>query len=238
VGVSVQPNFLYPRGAIFLCPERVKAIESRHPGAARFFLVHEYGHLFLQTRDEAAADQWAARQLAAVPSERVTLLAVLLHFVEEDERFDPAYGSGMDRALRIAEAARLPEREWPRPLVPYAKAKRDQSDSGTKLGLEAGQGYANAAQMLIYLDRKPVGFLSNVDEKKTLLLPSVGPGRHLLEAKEIWIFHVEEGGQKSEVARKLSAETEFEPHGKRPILRFRFDGESVAVSVVQGGDRR
>jgi len=91
VGVSIQPNLVYPRGAIFLCPERERQIDERHPGAARFFLVHEYGHLALHTREEAVADEWAAKQLAAIPSERGTLRSVLMHFVEQGRVFDPLY---------------------------------------------------------------------------------------------------------------------------------------------------
>ena len=28
VGVTIQPNFVYPHGAIFLCPERARTIEA------------------------------------------------------------------------------------------------------------------------------------------------------------------------------------------------------------------
>ena len=117
VGASVQPTVFYPKGAIFLCPERAREIDDRHPGASRFFLVHEYGHLAMRTREEAVADEWAARQLAALPGERSTLRAVLLHFVDEGALFDPLYGTGLDRALRVARAAGIGEREWPAPLV-------------------------------------------------------------------------------------------------------------------------
>src|SRR6478736_4379726 len=80
VGASVQPTVFYPKGAIFLCPERAREIDDRHPGASRFFLVHEYGHLAMRTREEAVADEWAARQLASVPAERGTLKAVIWYF--------------------------------------------------------------------------------------------------------------------------------------------------------------
>lgn len=232
VGASIQPNLVYPRGAIFLCPEREREIDRRHPSTSRFFLVHEYGHLALHTREEAVADEWAAKQLATIPSERGTLRSALMYFVEQGRVFDPLYGTGLDRGLRIAQAARLPQNQWPAELVAYAKSEVDKSASQTTLTLQMGQGYANTAQMTIVLDRKPLGFLSNVDEIKILKLPSLAPGRHLLEADQVWIYHVEAGVQKVEVARGLHAETEFEPGGRRLAVTFHFDGESVAIRVV------
>ena len=77
IGVAFQPTVFYPKGAIFLCPEREREIDARYPGASRFFLIHEYGHLAMRTREEAVADEWAAKQLAAVPAERSTLRAIL-----------------------------------------------------------------------------------------------------------------------------------------------------------------
>jgi len=232
VGASIQPNLVYPRGAIFLCPERESEIDRRHPGASRFFLVHEYGHLALHTREEAVADEWAAKQLAAIPAERGTLRSALMHFVEQGRIFDPLYGTGLDRGLRIAQAARLPQNEWPAALVAYAKSEADKSASRTTLTLQMGEGYANAAQMTIVLDRRPLGFLSNVDEINMLHLPFLPPGRHVLQAEQVWIFHVEAGVQKVEVARGLRAETEFEPGGRHLAITFQFDGESLAIRVA------
>jgi hypothetical protein len=232
VGASIQPNLVYPRGAIFLCPGREREIDRRHPGASRFFLVHEYGHLALHTREEAVADEWAAKQLGPIPAERGTLRSALMHFVEQGRTFDPLYGTGLDRGLRVARAARLPPKEWPAELVAYAKSEAAKSASRTTLTLQMGEGYANVAQMTIVLDRKPIGFLSNVDEIKTLQLPALPPGRHLLQAEQVWIYHVEAGAPKAEIARGLRAETEFEPGGKRLAVTFRFDGESLEIRVV------
>ena len=91
----------------------MRSIDAKHPGASRFFLVHEYGHLALHTENEAEADEWAAKQLAAVPRERETLRAVLQHFVDNPGVDDPLYGTGTARAFRIANAARLPTADWP-----------------------------------------------------------------------------------------------------------------------------
>ena len=194
VGVTVHPTVLYPKGAIFLCPEREQKIDALHPGASRFFLIHEYGHLAMRTREEAVADEWAAKQLAAVPAERNTLRAVLLHFVDQGTFFDPLYGTGFDRALRIARAAGIPEREWPVPLAAFAKSAENRTATGSVLTLRTADGYTNAAQMIVYLDRQPVGFLSNVDEDKPLELPKLAPGRHVVEAVQVWLYHREASG--------------------------------------------
>ena len=146
IGVAVQPTVFYPNGAIFLCPEREQEIDARHPGASRFFLIHEYGHLAMRTREEAVADEWAAKQLAAVPAERGTLRAVLLTFRRSGAFFDPLYGTGFDRALRIARAAGIAEREWPAPLVAYAKSLEAKTANGTVLTLRtAGRIHERSA---------------------------------------------------------------------------------------------
>jgi hypothetical protein len=234
IGLSVQPNLIYPRGAIFMCPEREREIDARHPGASRFFLVHEYGHLAMHSRLEAVADEWAAKQLALVPGERGTLRAVVLHFVDQGTLFDPLYGSGFDRALRVARAGDVPSSEWPRPLVDYENAQAAAKEAGASLAVRVTGSYANAAQMVIFLDKKPVGVLSNLDQSKPLDLPPVSPGRHLIQASQIWLYHVEPGGPKSEVAERLEAECEFESSGKKAIaVDVRFDGETVSLQAVE-----
>lgn len=234
IGVAVQPNVFYPSGAIFLCPEREREIDARHPGASRFFLIHEYGHLAMRTREEAVADEWAAKQLAAVPAERSTLRAVLLHFVDQGVFFDPLYGTGFDRALRVARAAGIAEREWPTQLVAYAKSLEAKAANGTQLTLRRADGYTNAAQMIIYLDRQPIGFLSTVDEDEPLELPKLTTGRHFVQAFQVWLYHTEPSGIKSEVARGLQAETEFESTGKNHLaIDFRFDGDTLAIRIEE-----
>jgi hypothetical protein len=216
VGVSVQPTIFYPHGAIFLCPDRLRAIDGAHPGAARFFLVHEYGHLALKTREEAAADEWAARQLGMVPAERNVVRAVLLHFIDEGERFDPMYGSGLDRALRIARAARIPEKEWPGALIDYAKLKAQAT--GTSFILRVASGYCNAAQMTVFVDRLPVGFLSNLDDPIPLRSPPVAEGVHTVQLADVWLYHLEPDRSKTEIARHLAAEARFASSGKKRVL--------------------
>ncbi len=232
VGASLQPTLFYPSGAIFLCPSREREIDARRPGVSRFFLVHEYGHLAMRTRDEAVADEWAANQLAMVPAERGTLRAVLSYFVDEGTLFDPFYGTGFDRALRVARAAGIGEREWPLPLVAYAKAQEAKRASGTLLTLRMQDGYTNAAQMIIWIDLQPIGVLSNLDREEPLVLPKLVPGRHLLQALQVWLYHVEPAGRRSEVARRLQAECDFESTGKNAIaIELGFDGDTLSIQA-------
>jgi hypothetical protein len=234
VGVSIQPTLFYPLGAIFVCPEREREIETRQPGASRFFLVHEYGHLAMRSREEAVADEWAAKQLAMVPAERDTLRAVVAYFVDEGTLFDPNYGTGFDRAWRVARAAGIPVSEWPAPLVAYAKAQEAKRSTGMSLTLRTQDGYANAAQMVVYIDRRPIGVLSNVESEGALQLPKISPGRHFIQAFQVWLYHTEPSAVKSEVARRLQAECEFESTGKRAIvIDLRYDGEVLVIKAEE-----
>ncbi len=236
VGASLQPTLFYPKGAIFLCPGREREIDARHPGASRFFLVHEYGHLATRSREEAVADEWAAKQLAEVPAERATLRAALLHFVDKGNIFDPLYGTGLDRALRVARAAGISEKYWPQPLVKYAKAQKVSRATGTSLALLRPDGYTNAAQMIISVDRQPVGVLSDVEGARPLELPKLALGRHLIQALQVWLYHVEADGKKSEVARLLEAECQFVSTGKQGVvIELRFDNGTLSVRASEPG---
>ncbi len=234
VGLSVQPTIIYPHGAIFMCPERERTIDGRRPGASRFFLVHEYGHLAMNSREEAVADEWAAKQLAAVPEEKGTLHAAILHFVDQGTLFDPRYGSGFDRALRVAKAAGIAPNEWPQSLVDYAKAQKQADPNGASLALRVANQDANAAEMVIFLDHQPIGVLSNLDGTKPLHLPQLSPGHHVVQAAEVWLYRVNSSGGKSEVARRLQAECSFESTGKKAAaLDLQFDGDTVSIQIVE-----
>ena len=234
IGLSIQPSLIYPHGAIFMCSERERAIDARHAGASRFFLVHEYGHLAMNSRDEAIADEWAAKQLAAVPAEQGTLRAAILHFIEQGTFFDPRYGSGFDRALRVARAAGIRTNEWPQPLVDYANAQQRAQSNGASLALRVTGGDANAAEMVILFDHEPIGVLSDLDGMKPLNLPQLAPGHHLIQATQIWLYRVEQSGAKSEIARGLQAACSFESTGKNAVaLDLRFDGDAVSIAPVE-----
>ena len=100
---------------IYICPAVVKLANRQQPGIEPFFLAHEYGHVALQTADEAAADCWAAQALArTLPGRRAIASAVAL-FTRRGPQDDSArYGTGIARADRIRACAERPA-DPPRP---------------------------------------------------------------------------------------------------------------------------
>jgi hypothetical protein len=186
----------------------------------------------MRSREEAVADEWAAKQLAMVPAERGTLRAVVSYFVDEGTLFDPNYGTGFERAWRVARAAGIAQSEWPSPLVVYAKALEVEHATGMFLTLRMQGGYTNAAQMVVYIDRQPIGVLSNVEGESPLRLSKLSPGRHFIQAFQVWLYHTEPSAVKSEVARRLQAQCEFESTGKRAIvIDLRYDGETLVIKA-------
>ena len=231
IGLSVQPSPILPNGEIFFCQDRARAIDAVHPGASKFFLVHEYGHLALHTRDEAEADEWAARQLAAAAGGKQILEAVVLHFLDEATRFDPLYGSGLDRALRIARAGGIPETVWPPRLRGYEQTRAAAVAQGVTIRLRLAPGYTNRAEMIVSVDNQVIGFLTNrLDEP--MVLPRFGAGLHRLSVGNVWLFHIEEDGKRFEIARRLYAETEFRLTTSRQLaLDLGYDSENLTIAV-------
>lgn len=91
---------------IYLCPAVMKLARRQQPGIEPFFLAHEYGHVALQTADEAAADCWAAHELARTGGGRRAIAAAVALFGRRGDQDDSArYGSGIARADRIAACA-------------------------------------------------------------------------------------------------------------------------------------
>jgi hypothetical protein len=231
IGLAIQPSPIHPNGEIFFCQDRAHAIDVIHPGASRFFLVHEYGHLALHTRDEAEADEWAARQLALAAGGKQILQAAVLHFLDEATRFDPLYGSGLDRALRLARAGGLPEAVWPPRLREYEQARAVAMAQGITIRLRLAPGYANRAEMTVFVDNRAVGFLTNrVDEP--IVLPPLGAGLHRLSVNDVWLFHLGKDGSRFEIARRLYAETEFRlATSHRLALDLDYDSENLTIAV-------
>jgi len=231
IGLSVQPSPILPNGEIFFCQDRARAIDAVRPGASKFFLVHEYGHLALHTRDEAEADEWAARQLAAAAGGKQILEAVVLHFLDEATRFDPLYGSGLDRALRIARAGGIPETVWPPRLRGYEQTRATAVAQGVTIRLRLAPGYTNRAEMIVSVDNQVIGFLTNrLDEP--MVLPRFGAGLHRLNVSDVWLFHIEEDGKRFEIARRLYAETEFRLTTSRQLaLDLGYDSENLTIAV-------
>ena len=93
---------------IYICRRVVELLRKAEPGAEHFYLVHEYGHIALVTSDEAAADCWAARELARAPNGERTLAATIRHFRRRGEEPSRRYGSPIERAERIRNCAEAP----------------------------------------------------------------------------------------------------------------------------------
>ena len=91
--------------AVYLCPIVVKLIRKKNPGAEHFFFVHEFGHVAQDTSNEAAADCWAAKELAKAPNGSRYLIAVIELLQQRPNEYSPRYGTPSERAERIRSCA-------------------------------------------------------------------------------------------------------------------------------------
>ena len=96
---------------IYVCPRVVALIRRKNPGAETFYLVHEYGHVALNTADEAAVDCWAARELSPTPGGRHALAAVVALLRQRPADDSPRYGTPEGRAARIERCADEAQRQ-------------------------------------------------------------------------------------------------------------------------------
>ena len=93
---------------IYICPRVVELVRRKNPGAEHFYLVHEYGHVALVSGDEAAADCWAARELAKARNGERYLAAAIRHFRQRGDESSRRYGTPVERAERIRSCAEAP----------------------------------------------------------------------------------------------------------------------------------
>jgi len=93
---------------IYICPRVVDLVRKKDPGAEHFYLVHEYGHIALVSGDEAAADCWAARELAKAKNGERYLAAAIRHFRSRGDEASRRYGTPVERAERIRACAEAP----------------------------------------------------------------------------------------------------------------------------------
>ena len=101
---------------VYLCRTVVRLVRQKDPGAEHFYFVHEFGHIALQTSDEAAADCWAAGELANAPNGERYLRAAIDHFLRRPDQSSRRYGTPAERAERIrscAQDARSPPSRRP-----------------------------------------------------------------------------------------------------------------------------
>ena len=90
---------------VYLCRTVVRLVRQKDPGAEHFYFVHEFGHIALQTSDEAAADCWAAGELAKAPHGDRYLRAAIEHFRRRPDAPSRRYGTPAERAERIRRCA-------------------------------------------------------------------------------------------------------------------------------------
>lgn len=87
-----------PQGKIYYCLQRVIAIERKYPGASKFFFLHEFGHIVLQSGDELKVDCWTVNELRYI-ADGVKILLVARRYIEQFKLFDTRYGgTGADRS--------------------------------------------------------------------------------------------------------------------------------------------
>ncbi|HIG09792.1 MAG TPA: hypothetical protein EYQ51_08605 [Alphaproteobacteria bacterium] len=92
-----------PDGKIYYCVKRMANIEWKYPGAVDYFILHEYGHIFLQSGNEMEIDCWTANELVLINDKKsIKSLKAALKFIKAFKLFDPKYGgTGEQRALLI-----------------------------------------------------------------------------------------------------------------------------------------
>jgi hypothetical protein len=139
-----------PGPTIIYCQAAADQLNAQWPGAGHFYYVHEFGHIALQTLDEARADCWAAQQLRSTPNGRQTLDAAIRHFVaRQNEPIHPRYGPMLQRAQRVANCAGIPMPTNPSPQMgrscctPYGKCGPFYNQPALPIGsvCNCGPGY-------------------------------------------------------------------------------------------------
>ncbi len=112
---------------VYLCQHVVGLVRRKDPGAEHFYFVHEFGHIALATSDEAAADCWAAHELARAPHGERYLRAAIEHFRRRPDQASRRYGTPNERAERIrscAVQALADDDAADRPSAPPPRPKR------------------------------------------------------------------------------------------------------------------
>ncbi|MAW59075.1 MAG: hypothetical protein CL564_05595 [Alphaproteobacteria bacterium] len=92
-----------PDGKIYYCPQRIANIDWNFPGAVDFFILHEYGHIVLQSGNELEVDCWTAYEFSLMKDKKSKKsIKEALKFIRGFKLPDPKYGgTGEDRALLI-----------------------------------------------------------------------------------------------------------------------------------------
>ncbi|MBV8228228.1 MAG: hypothetical protein JO232_23895 [Verrucomicrobia bacterium] len=232
IGRSFQPSLLNPHGTIFLCPDRAEAIDQRHPGASFFFRVHEYGHLALGTRDEAAADAWAAQQLSHNDAGRAILRAVLAHFADIGEKFAPYYGTGFYRGLNVATTAGIDRKEWPESLVAYQRKWEDRLKRNGAISFRSKE--QSVFDGLLVIDGNTLGFFDTMYADRSLALPALKEGKHELTLVNVWSYQIGQNDKLLALVRGMNATASFTISNTGDLVAYISGGESDLSVVVKG----
>ena len=232
IGMSFQPSLFNPHGIIFLCPERAKAIDQRHPGASFFFRVHEYGHLALGTRDEAAADAWAAGQLSHTDAGRAVLRAVLAHFADIGEKFAPYYGTGFYRGLNVATTAGIDRKEWPQALVAYQQKWEERLKQNGSISFR-GQ-LQSVFDGLVVIDDNTLGFFDTLHADRSLPLPVLKAGTHKISLVNVWSYRIVANGKLQASVRGMNATTSFTTPNSGELVGYISETDSDLSVEVKG----
>jgi hypothetical protein len=232
IGRSFQPSLFNPRGIIFLCPDRAEAIDQRHPGASFFFRVHEYGHLALGTRDEAAADAWAAEQLSQSDEGRVVLRAVLAHFADIGEKFAPYYGTGFYRGLNVATTAGIDRKEWPETLVAYQRKWEDRLKRNGSISFQSKE--QSVFDGLVVIDGDTLGFFDTMYADRSLPLPALKEGKHQLSLVNVWSYQIGQNHKLLALVRGMNTTASFTISNTGDRVGYISGSESDLSVVVKG----
>jgi hypothetical protein len=229
IGRSFQPSLFNPRGIIFLCPDRAAAIDQRHPGASFFFRVHEYGHLALGTRDEAAADAWAAEQLSHSEAGRVILRAVLAHFADIGEKFAPYYGTGCYRGLNVATTAGMDRKEWPETLVAYQQKWEDRLKRNGSISFQSKEHLVFDG--LVVIDGDTLGFFDTMYADRSLPLPALQAGKHELSLVNVWSYQIGQNHKLLASVKGMNTTASFTIYNVGDLVGY-ISGSESDLSVV------
>ncbi|MBV8215140.1 MAG: hypothetical protein JOZ08_18185 [Verrucomicrobia bacterium] len=232
IGMSFQPSLFNPHGVIYLCPDRAGAIDQRHPGASFFFRVHEYGHLALGTRDEAAADAWAAEQLSHSDAGRATLRAVLAHFADIGEKFAPYYGTGFYRGLNVATIAGIERSAWPRPLQAYQQKWEDRLKQNGSISFRSH--LPSVFDGLVVIDGNTLGFFDTLYSDRSLPLPLLNAGTHKLSLVNVWSYQIGQNNKLQASMRGMNATTSFTTSNIGDLVGYISAADSDLSVKVEG----
>ena len=82
-----------PDGKIYYCAQRMANIEWKYPGAVDYFILHEYGHIVLQSGNEMQVDCWTAYEFSLMNTKKSNKsIKAAIKFIKAFKLPDPKYG--------------------------------------------------------------------------------------------------------------------------------------------------